>query len=248
MKKIGIVVLAAIGLFSCKQEDLMTYSEQPRVYFNLDRDLLNSPRVGSYANNILVDFAPKKSTIKTDTLKVGIRISGPIAAQDRLFSWKKNESSSDAVEGTDYKILNEQLTIPAGKSDTTIGIVVMRSEGLKKAMRSVVYDLVANDNFVLGPLADTLSGRYRRVVSLKIRSKDLVFKPANWDSFIATYFGPYSEVKYRFVIDVLAKMDFPSTTSASTMRNNKTKLVNELAKYNTNNAPLKDENGNLVVF
>lgn len=248
MKNFGLVMLAVFGLFSCKQEDLMTYTEQARVYFNLNRDGLNTPRPGSYANNILVDFAPKNSKITTDTLNVGIRVSGSTSDVERLFSWKRNESASDAMEGVDYKILNEKLAIAAGKSDTTIKIVVLRNAGLKKAIHTVVYDLLENENFALGPLADTTVAPFRKVVSLKIRAKDMLIKPANWDSFISTYFGVYSEVKYRFVIDVLAKMDFPSNSSASSMRNNRTKLQNELTKYNNTNPPLKDENDNLVTF
>ncbi|MBL1408879.1 DUF4843 domain-containing protein [Sphingobacterium faecale] len=249
MKKFGLYIALALSVSSCKQEALLSYDEQPRVYFNLHRDELMTPRPGSFATNILVDFAPKHSDVVTDTLLIRVQASGPLASVERSFDFKVLPAKSDAVEGIDYKILNEKYLMPAGKNDTIVRLVMLRSDGLKKKQVQASFRLTANEHFELGPIADTTLNPYRRVQEFKVRARDIVLKPTNWESFIQTYFGVYSEVRYRFVIDVLGKMEFPSTTSASTMRTNKTKLVNALNTYNaTNEKPLTDEFGQLIIF
>lgn len=249
MKKFGLYIVLALSMSSCKQEELLSYDEKPRVYFNLNRNELQTPRPGSFATNILVDFAPKHSDVVTDTLLIRVQTSGPIASVERPFDFKILSGQSDAVEGLDYKILNESYLMPAGKNDTIVRLVMLRNDGLKKEQVQASFRLTANEHFELGPIADTTLNPSRRVQEFKVRARDIVVKPANWESFIQSYFGTYSEVRYRFVIDVLGKIDFPSNTSESTMRTNKTKLVNALKTYNaTNDKPLTDEFGQLITF
>ena len=249
MKKFGLYIALALSMSSCKQEELLSYDEKPRVYLNLHRDELVTPRPGSFATNILVNFAPKHSAVVTDTLLIRVQTSGPLASVERPFDFEVLPGQSDAVEGVDYKILNEKYLMPAGKNDTIVRLVMLRNDALKKKQVEASFRLTANEHFELGPIADTTLNPNRRVQEFKVRVRDIVLKPANWESFIQSYFGTYSEVRYRFVIDVLGKVEFPSTTSASTMRANKTKLVNALKTYTAaNEKPLTDEFGQLITF
>jgi hypothetical protein len=240
MKYIGLLVILIGMLISCKKEGLTAYTEEPRIYFNLLRAELHNTHPNSFANNILVDFSSEPRKVQTDTLLLRVQASGLALDIDNGFNGQV---------GLDYKILNEQLFIPAGGYDTVVYVVALRQPDMTTEQRTFAFRLEANDYFGLGPLADTLTNNYKRVTEVKIRARDILTKPQNWDTFLANHFGSYSETKYRFMIDVLERSTIPTGTSASTMRGYVSKLTNALNEYNTTHPkPLTDENGDLVEF
>lgn len=253
MKKAIIYIILLTTAFSCKKEPLMSYTENPRVYFDINKVAFYNPHPGSTAGNVIVDFSTEPSDFATDTLVIPVKITGPMATEDRTFNFDIDKGNAN--EGVDYKILNESLVIPSGKIDTSVAIVLLRNEMLKTNPVTFTYSLAANENFGLGPDADSVNfasnstSNFIRIVSLKITVTDVLKQPSNWNDFLFTYFGEYSEAKYRFIIDVLRIADFPSNTSARNMNSYKSSLLTALDEYNNSHPePLKDENGNEIVF
>ena len=254
MKRLLIILTVCLIFAACKKEDLQQYEEKARVYLSLRKDSLYSRFPGSTAGNIQIDYAPQKSTKQKDTLKLNIQISGLASNTDRAFALERNPAFGTAVEGVDFDFLDKNFVMPAGKFNTGIRVVIYRSANMAKQPVSFAYNLKANENFELGPDRDSTSfssnSGIMNIVALKVTAKDVLIKLANWDSFIANYFGVYSQVKHRFVIDVLASpLSLPSTTSNSRMNTFRNTLRTALTKYNTTHPEkLKDENGIEISF
>lgn len=254
MKRL-LIILMVCGIFAvaCKKEDLQQYTEKSRIYLNLPRAFY-APFSKSSPANLRIDYAPQNSSKKTDTLSLTVQASGSAATVDRTFILERNPAGGDAREGIDFDLLDKNFVVPAGMFDAKIRVVIRRTPLMTKQAVSFTYALKANYNFELGPDRDTLNftrnSAVMKITMLKFIASDMVMKPDNWDSFIAKYFGVYSERKFRFIIDVLNKVSFPSTTPVGTMNTNLRNLRTALTKYNTEHpgAPLKDENDVLISF
>lgn len=253
MKKILIVLMISGILAACKKQELLQYSEKPRVYLRLEKKAFYGPFPTATAGNLRVDYLPQNSSKKTDTLALTIQVSGEASNSPRPFILERSANPGNAVEGVDFDFLDKNFLIPAGLYKTSLRVVIRRNPNMAKKEVSFAYNLKENEHFELGPKAD--STRFfsdegvMSMVAINFVARDIAIKPANWDAFIATYFGVYSEVKYRFVIDVLAKISFPSDTQPSLMNGNRTKLRTALTKYNAAHPEkLKDENGIDISF
>lgn len=253
MKRLLIILSVCLIFAACQKQDLQQYTEKPRVYLSLSKSTFYAPFPNSIATNVRIDYAPQKSSKVTDTLKLNVQISGPAATVDRTFALERNGNEGNAVEGVDYDVLDKGFLIPAGLYSTIVRVVIRRNANMAKQAVNFSYALKENENFELGPQSDTArfssNSGIVSITRLKVTATDVLNKPDNWDSFIFKYFGVYSNVKHRFIVDVLAKVSFPSTTSAGVMNRNKTTLTNALKQYNeTHPEKLKDENGTEISF
>lgn len=253
MKKL-LIILMLCGLFSaCKKETLQQYSEKSRIYLRLEKIPFYGPFPTATAGNLRIDYLPQNSSKKTDTLALTIQASGNASDSSRPFVLERSAIPGNGIEGVDFDFLDKNFLIPAGQFKTSIRVVVRRNPNMAKKEVSFAYHLKENEHFELGPTADStrfFSDRgVMSLVAINFVARDLAIKPANWDSFLATYFGTFSEVKYRFIIDVLAKISFPSDTQPGVMNNNKNKMKTALTKYNAAHPEkLKDENGIDISF
>lgn len=252
MKKIAsIAIIALVFLFSCKKSELATYTGGSRICFQ-QASSFYTPYVGSYADKVKLDFFPKNTLITTDTIKLKVQIIGETSAQDRPFDIEI--TGDNLVEGIDYSLPAKGQPLAANAYSQIYPLVIYRTQRL--VSQTVVFkaSLKANEQFQLGPSADTLTYKglsgAANVNSLTVFASDIVLKPDNWDSFIKTYFLDYSQVKMRFIVDALNKTTFPTlSTSASSMRTYKARLQTALKTYNSSHpTPLTDENGVLIAF
>lgn len=161
-----------------------------------------------------------------------------------------------AVEGKHFETIveNGKLVLPANQNVLHLKVVVLRDdEEIQKNARTLKLALLPSKDFELGePLK----------LEKKIVISDKLERPTRWkDSSyeVQTYLGPWSEVKHRLLIDVTGKRwdnDFLKYIlydfDADIERNYYlTKTKKALEAYNAdpaNNPPLRDENGNEVVF
>ena len=83
-----------------------------------------------------------------------------------------------------------------------------------------------------------------------IKWNDILGKPKNWDTELIEFFGAYSLIKYRFIIDTIGFGEFGGSMSWSELMNYKIRMKSALDAYNAAHPdqPLTDENGQLVEF
>ena len=133
---------------------------------------------------------------------------------------------------------------------------------------STTYSFAVRDNDLQSDVIEiplVVTGKsvdYNREVNLvvdttwldyKVKINDILTKPARWIYECQPYFGTYSKVKYRYIIDVLGIWDFPDSGENAIPKGQmlfyKDKMKSELARWEKeNNKQMLDENNVHVDF
>ena len=228
---IGLIVLAG-----CAKDEIDRYSGGAQVYFE---------RIaGSGTNDSMTySFAVRSNDLQFDTVEIPITMTGPRGAVDREISILVDKAKSTAVEGIDY--LMGKAVIPAGSYRAILKIRVNRSEEMKLQERSVCLLLLPT--MELGTDVDS------SWIDYKLKINDILTKPARWIYECQPYFGVYSEVKYRFIIETLGIWAFPDSGEnafpKAQMLYYQDKMKSELARWEKENGkPMTDEKGNKISF
>ncbi len=186
----------------------------------------------------------------TDTVNIPLRIMGIASEHDRTVNIQVVADSSTALE-QHYTIL--PTIVKAGMYTTDVPLLVKRTPELKTNDVRLAGDRHFSRLYpgVTNSAASASSGGGS--VRFPVRICDYLIKPNNWDTFIHTYFGTFSQVKYKLVIQVTGRTQFLTSgddkVTPSEMNYFKMDCRDYLKKLNAaNGSELKDENGNLVSF
>jgi hypothetical protein len=242
----GVLVLLGALLSAC-EKDIDTYQNDARVYFFERNTDVTATRITYRSYSFLLQ--PEEVT--KDTINIRVKIMGEAASYDRIVRGRRLDSASTtAIEGTHYDFIDG--IVPADSIYGYLPVVVYRTADIKDS--SVTLNLAIGDtkDFKPGAAEDDY---------FQLTWSDNVVKPSNWDGLLGLvfYFGTYSDVKWRFIIQVTGKDNFPLQQSRfelkpeeysnAAMNDIKAQIKDALATYNTANDPdLTDENGQLVVF
>ncbi|GHE29879.1 DUF4843 domain-containing protein [Sphingobacterium griseoflavum] len=229
-----------------------------------DQDAFNT--ITSFRTN----FAFKRDEIITDTIRIPLRVSGRLSAEDRPVSISVVAQGTDAVEGRDFQIL--PTVIPANKSAGQALVVLHRNASLGEDPKRLLLQVMTNEHFPRYMYADSINV-YNQV---EIFMLDVFRKPDNWDgiyvngeyregSGLGFTFGDYSETKFRLIIEytgvaeIISFIESPRynridpkppgylSSEQWTMLNYRLQL--HLVRYRQENGrPLLDENGQEITF
>ncbi len=234
MRNINLIILIAcvFGIYSC-ENDGFYYQDEARIRmvgpsdWTLDTD------------SIEFSFANYSSTVTDTTFDVVLYVMGTVSDQDRTASIEIVEEETTA--SSSFYTVDESVVIPAGQDSIILPVKIYRDESLEEDTVTLFLEVVENDDFKVGVSEED---------HLKIIWNDILSKPTNWDD-LEEFFGSYSLVKYRFIIDTLniATFDTDELTWAQ-LKNYQIVLVEALRVYNEENSgnPLTDEDGDLVSF
>ncbi|OQP52966.1 hypothetical protein A4D02_21415 [Niastella koreensis] len=239
-----IPALFGCQLIACKKSELTSYTQPDMIYFY--KDYYNTDR-----DSIVYSFAIKPDALTVDTVKIPLRIMGVAVSRDRSVNIQIVADSSTAL-AEQYTVL--PVIVKAGAYTANVPLLVKRAPALKTSDVRVLLEIGNSDDFLPGVYNSTASAsRGGGSVRFPVRINDFLTKPSNWDSFIAAYFGTYSQVKYKLVIDVLGRTQFlisgDDAVTTSQMTYFKIKCRNYLADLNTaSGTKLKDETGTEITF
>jgi Domain of unknown function (DUF4843) len=229
MKKIVLIVIASLALFSCSQNERMLYEEKPAVYF---ADMSNE------ADSVVFTFTTTAEDEATVNLKV--TLLGALY-EDRMYSVVVNPGST-AKEGVHYEALQEEYTYTAGKTSVNLPIRVMYNSDLDNNIVVLSVSLVANDQMDVG---------YPDKLTARIMLTNQLVKPSYWDSLLSFYFGEYSKVKHQILTDIMGH-DFPATKAETEYYGDEYSIYGywmhagrEAAEYFAKHT-VYDENGNVI--
>ena len=245
-----ILIILLVSFFvSCEKPLDAAYEQDARVYFFERQNDLVATRIVSKTYSFLL----LPSTQTRDTVYVKIKTMGTPVDYDRFSIGKTILEGTDAIEGVDYDFL--PALIPAGAIEGQLPILLYRTDKIKNQDLSLHLTIGETEDFKGGVVEDN---------SFTYRWSDRLSKPRNWDTplfGINNYFGVYSDVKYRFMIDVLGIAEFAVTTCArcpydpalythAAMTDFRVHMIAALQQYNAEHpgSPMRDENGNLVTF
>jgi hypothetical protein len=244
MKLLYTALLPVLLVMSACNKDISKYADEPRVYFyeRITGTFSTKAEVKSFS------FVLLPATVTQDTILVAAKIMGLTTKAERSFRAVADTGSAATVD-TDYKILDG--VIPADSLLGYLPVVVYRKPELKTITKKLNLKIVDGGDFKTGAVSE---------IRIQLLWNDNLIKPANWDTRpgLVTYFGVYSTVKYRFIIDVLGMSEFPIATSNvyvpgqlshPNMLDKKAILKDALTLYNSTHTPvLTDENGLVVTF
>ena len=246
MKQTILYIFILCLLFACKKDEISSSPDAaPSVYF-----IYTASATGNI-DSISYTFVEKSSATLSDTVWLPVRISGPTAARDRDISLTVASEGTTAVKDKHYKLLN--YVLPKDSFASRLGVVLLRDASLQETSVALNLRLQPSADFTT-LMKDTLmgGGRFYSRNQVKIIFTDRLLKPDNWDSYLVTFFGAYSEAKFRFIAGVLGVSSFPTTganpVNYPRMQFYQNTVRNALADYTAANGPLVDENHNTVVI
>jgi hypothetical protein len=244
--KLAILLLLVLATVSC-EKNIGTYSNDPRVYFFERATDASQTRI-TYKS---FTFLTLPLDVVKDTFLVRVKIMGDKSSTDRVIRGRTIATGTTAIAGQHYDFIDGLV-----KADSIYGylpVVLRRTADIKINPVSLVLGIADTKDFKRGVGEDSV---------FTISWSDNVVKPANWDGLISLsyYFGTYSAAKWRFIISVTGKDNFPLQQSGrvppapgeytnAAMMDLNALLKAALKAYNdTHTPPLTDENGLLVTF
>lgn len=201
MKKnilIGTLCTLSLLFGSCEKEGVIMYEESPTVYFG------EAARTYTFVENM------EHIAIGYDTVKIPLQISG--SATDRNREVVMEVVPDDTLHTATADMFSIGTgSIPANGYKGYIPVRVNYSSALDDSIYHIRLKLVANADF---QGVDLLN----RTFTLSLTNK--ITQPSNWGR-LKTYFGPYSDSWYRFILETTGLTSLPYwSTNGSSDRNN----------------------------
>jgi hypothetical protein len=240
MKTTATILIALLGLLAGCENKEYFYNDVARVW--MGEQITNWPY---YTSSRLHSFKMIDAAQQDDTLYIPVHLTGYSTAVDRTVAVEVVAEDSN-VPATAYAI--GEAIIPAGTFHGQIPVVIQRAvPGLDLTRDSARLELrlVANEHFepggIPGPSTYTLLWC------------DFLTQPETW-----MWTGlPFSQARYKFVIDVTGETEFSIYQGALSRRNALLiRLQEALAEYNADPAnagrpegwPYLDDDGTPLVF
>jgi hypothetical protein len=228
---------------ACKKSELTSYTQPDMIY--VYKDFYNNNR-----DSATYSFAIKANNLLTDTVKVPLRIMGNARDKDRTVTI---QTIADSTTATSRQFTILPAIVKAGSFTTDIAVLVNRTPEMKTKEVRIQLAIVASADFLPGvPNTTATTNRAGGATQYLVKINDFLTKPSNWESMLSAYFGAYSQVKYKFMIDITGRTEFPVTgqdqVSPSQFLFYKKLCHEALETYNTSHTPLIDEYGMLVTF
>lgn len=256
MKKLKFVciLMALLSLYACKQDEYYLYNDQARIQFGPEVS-----RVYQTSYNLADTLKPytfyyKDANVLQDTVLFDIYAIGGVSKEDRSFTLAQTQvpNVSNAEPGKHYLAFNDpkatkNFVIKANTIHTRVPIIMLRDPSLKTSTVVLKFNVVPDKNFKSGEA----SNLWR-----KIEFTDRLSQPAAWNaSATQFYYGKYSVVKHQFMIQSTGEKWDQSfivgiTSDIALLQYWTDTLKINLIDYNSKNPgnPLRDENGELVLF
>ena len=232
--KFMILLLAVIGMFTACENDKFYYQDEPRVRIEGPYEWA----VGT--DSLTFSFAVYPSQVQAQDMEMKLYVMGEAASTDRTAKLAIDKILTTA-DPSQY-VFPETVTIPAGQLEAPFIVTLNRTDDLTSSTVSLYFKVVETNDFKAGVIEQN---------HFCIKWNDTLSKPKNWDTELLEFFGEYSLVKYRFIIDTIGFGEFSAKTmSWSELTNYKIIMKTALDEYNDAHpgAPLIDENGQLVTF
>jgi hypothetical protein len=203
MKNIHYLFLACATitcLFSCEKE-LHKYEGKPTVYFN------ETARPLAYSSEVLKDstvisFSLTKGTTVDSLVHMVIATIGNTVDNDRPYKIVPN-SSSTAIEGKHYEIINKDFSINKNQLRDTIWLRFMRTPDMKDQNFLLSFDLIENENFPVDmqyKITNQTTSQRLNFINYRWFINDIIKKPTRWLDF---YLGTFSRKKLNLMVEVL---------------------------------------------
>ncbi len=228
-----LLVALVVLMSACKENEREFYpASRASVYFQLEASA-ESEAIEEFRYSFV-----KKLDQKVDTAYLTVGIIGNAVDYDRRFSVEVDTEMTTAEEGLHYKVLDEELVVPAKTFEGQLPVVVYNDdEGLQNNVFYVGLKLVETADFELGPVA-------KQYGLLSITNQ--LTKPIWWDDYYYLHFGgAYRQIVHRVFIDVCGR-DFSDDEGEASLYGLWEAYGQQVSNYFKENYPVLDKNGVVV--
>lgn len=233
MKKVAYLIVCLMLLaWGCHNDDY--------VWDGQDYARIEGPEIWTQGTDSMTFTF---SIYPTDTLQFSlaskIYVQGRVADHDRTIRLQVDEAYTTAPASS-YSF-PEYVVLKGGEHSADFDIVIQRIPELQREEIALRVEVAPGGDLEAGVSSAS---------SLSIRWNDMITRPSNWAD-LEEFFGPYSEVKYRFIISTLGITTFPydeGEFSWGRMWNYHLLMEAALEEYNSNNPTMVDEDGNPIYF
>lgn len=192
MKKVILFMLGIGGLFAACENDPYLYQDTAKIWLSGDENQ------GATSDSLFYSFRLYDFDVVEADLNLVVNLTGNSVGQDRAFRLEVVDSLTN-VPSEAYEI--GETVLPAGAFQAIVPVKVQRSvEGLDLSQENARLTLrvVPSDDLGLGVEEhDTYS----------LVWCDYLVEPESW-SVINFYIGPFSQARYKFIIDFTGYTDF----------------------------------------
>lgn len=226
---------AISALNSCSTDEIDTFSGGAQVYFE---------RVAGSgtADSLTYSFAVQPAGLTRDIVEIPIVVTGQAVDYDRKVNVEVDPTLTTATEGREYSL--QPVVIPAGAFRTTLNVEINRTPSIAEKEMYITFRILPSEGLEIDVNPTW--------IDYKLKINDILTRPARWVYECQPYFGVYSQVKYRFIIDTLGIWNFPDSGENAIPRAQmyfyQDKMKSALAKWTQENGPMRDENGNVISF
>jgi hypothetical protein len=233
INKLSFIGLSFLFVFASCKNDGFYYKDEARVR-------LKAPYEWALGTDSMdFSFVKYPESVTEYNLPVTIFIMGNPANHARTVNLAFNEAKTTAQEK--HYAFPAQVVLPADSFRVIFPVCLKRTADLQEKGVCLYLQILESSDFKIGASEEN---------HLLIKWSDILTRPANWNELVE-FFGTFSIIKYRFIIETTGITEFSAQTMSWAMLTNyRIMCVNALNDYNEAHPgnPLKDENGQYVTF
>lgn len=187
---------------SCKKERV-TYTGEPGkesgVYFYSVATFTPDLTPLSYRDSLVFSFLNVHPDLSESKIDVPVKVIGTITDKDRYF--KVKVSGGTAIEGTDFKKLDDQYVVPAGQAFVNLPIILLRNSRLTTESYYLDLQLEESEDFklILPFLINIGNNEKMDATRFRVRFSEIIEMPSYWLFFGGDYFGDWSIKKFQIL-------------------------------------------------
>lgn len=229
-----LLCVVAAAFTACSTDEDFYYQDQPRVRLQGDKTW------AAGTDSVSFSFVAFPASFVEKDISVDALIMGEVSDHDRTVNLAVEQSMTTA--SASQFSFPETVVIPAGQTRGTFTVTLRRDASLQQKSVRLYLKVVASADFQPGVNEEN---------HITFIWTDVLSKPNNWAD-LEPFFGTYSNVKYRFMLEHLGDEGELSTETMSWAKLNSLRIrfQNALNEYNAAHPgqPLTDEFGNQVTF
>jgi hypothetical protein len=194
--------------------EMISYEGGSGIYFAMQAGNPYFQSSWPYSPYSDVEFV--KIVEDTHTLYIKVMATGEASAVDRTFLIAVDPDSTTATAGVDYEPIAREWTLPAGKLEARVPVVLHRAARMATEEVTIGLQLIENEHFKLtfrhwGPPADLTGGTVYSDFDASrhlLRVNDILVQPAQWLGGFYQYeagnpefntFGAFTPKKFKLL-------------------------------------------------
>ena len=259
VKKSAFLPIAALAVTSCSHDELELYSGTPAAVF-----IQMVKSYDQYGNPIAytqhagpISFNNVNASITTSYTYFTVSLAGEVKDYDRPYKLIIDEENTDAIEGVDFDISENEFCIKAGKASDQVRVKIIRNERLTKGVLTAAFKLLPNEYFTLdidhfkSTSNWNVEGEILDASIYSISFSEIYTAPSSWYQFSGSFLGDFSVRKFNLLNTIMgwALSDWSNANAAGSkvttakMGYATTALRNRLIEEAKNGTPVLEEDG-----